>query len=83
MKKTHKCPKCESRDVFIVRGFSKPFSKLPAELMSFDSIPADRYVCGRCGYSEEWIDESLIDTVRRSKNAEEIIEPMPYDDLPF
>ena len=58
MKNTNICPKCGSQD--IIRVLSNPMNKgadrIPVGWTIFTAIPVTRYLCGACGYSEEWID---------------------------
>lgn len=56
MKNTHICPKCDSSDIIRVPGPASvgyTQNKVPTGWMSSGNV--DRYVCGVCGYSEEWI----------------------------
>lgn len=63
MKNSHTCPKCQSQDIVRVPGWSGAYgagNNIPtARALSFSRssvIPVARYVCGCCGFSEEWID---------------------------
>ena len=61
MKSTGKCPKCEQTDIIRILGKSGMFgtgNNIPVGLSIFDAVLVTRYVCGRCGYSEEWIDDA-------------------------
>ena len=58
MKHTHSCPKCESIDVITIKGGStwngyQNFIKGSAMKV----VPVTRYLCGNCGFSEEWVDD--------------------------
>ena len=61
MKRTNTCPKCGSREIIRVPGLEGGFGpgniiQLGMALFKFNAIDVTRYVCGHCGYSEEWID---------------------------
>ena len=67
MKHTRNCPKCRSNEIYRVEavvgnGYSSG-NVIPTGLLSV--IKVNRYVCGRCGFCEEWIDEKKIPTLRR------------------
>ena len=34
----------------------------------FSVVKVNRYICCNCGFSEEWIDEEDIETIRNSVN---------------
>lgn len=75
MKNTKKCPKCGSSDIFMVKGNAGAYgsgNNIPVGLTIFTYIPVDRYICGRCGYSEEWIRKEDVSDVRTSKRAREL-----------
>jgi ribosomal protein S27AE len=61
MKTSGKCPKCASSDVMRIPGTSAAFgagNNIPLGPTIFSSIKVTRYLCGSCGYSEEWVDAS-------------------------
>ena len=63
MKKTGKCPKCGSNDVFRVEGKAGAYgsgNNIITGMTIFSAVLVHRYVCGNCGYSEEWIDQEDI-----------------------
>lgn len=60
MKNAGKCPKCSSRNIIYVpfrAGKSKTgkWNNTVIWLSALKSAKIDRYVCGDCGYTEEWI----------------------------
>ena len=61
MKTSHTCPKCQSRDVIRVPGTVGAYgsgNNIALGLTLFGSFAkVTRFVCGACGFSEEWIDE--------------------------
>jgi ribosomal protein S27AE len=57
MKKTQTCPKCSSKDIFLIPGFVGLHgvgNNIPLGLMT-TPVKVARFVCGTCGFSEEWI----------------------------
>ncbi len=55
MKKTQNCPKCQSTDILRVPG--EGHDHIATGPLGFlTSIPVTRYVCGDCGYAEQWVD---------------------------
>ena len=74
MKNTKICPKCGSSDVFEIKGHTGAYgtgNNIPAGLLITSYVPVDRYVCGKCGFSEEWIRTEDIEKARNSKYAKE------------
>ena len=55
MKKTNKCPKCDSSKI-IKLDLGSIHSRAFAVVGVFYAIGVQRYVCTRCGHIEEWID---------------------------
>lgn len=59
MKKMNSCPKCGSSDVIRVPGRAGAYgtgNNIPYGPTIFSYIPVTRFVCGSCGYTEEWIE---------------------------
>ena len=59
MKHSSKCPKCEGSEVIRIPGIVGPHgsgNNVPMGWTTLSSIEVTRYLCGRCGFSEEWID---------------------------
>ena len=57
MKNTHTCPKCNSREIMRIEGRSGGYgggNDIAADF--FRTVKVTRYLCGSCGFSEEWID---------------------------
>ena len=61
---THICPKCGSKDIFVIDGHADAYDAgsnipydptifiyIPYDPTIFIYIPADRYICGTCGCS--------------------------------
>lgn len=55
MKNSKTCPKCHASDVIRVDA-SNSENYIPFGLTVFTAIPVSRYLCGQCGFSEEWVD---------------------------
>lgn len=60
MKETHVCPKCGSRDVVRIPDNGRYANGnniyLSTVLALRGRVPVIRFVCGRCGYTEEWVE---------------------------
>lgn len=68
MKNTRCCPKCGGFDILLVPGYSGAYgsgNNIPTGFTIFSAVKVDRYVCGNCGYSEEWIRKEDIPSLRR------------------
>lgn len=67
MKETQVCPKCGSRDVIRIPDNGRYANGnniyVSAALVLRGRVPVIRFVCCRCGYTEEWI-ESAADLNR-------------------
>ena len=37
------------------------------------AVNVNRYICCDCGFTEEWIDKSDLETVKKSKKAKRIL----------
>ena len=63
MKERRICPKCGSNDILRIKGKSGPYgsgNNIPTGMTIFSAVLVHRYVCCKCGYSEEWIDREDI-----------------------
>ena len=61
MKNSKTCPKCRSTDIIRVPGEARAYgagnnSIVVSGSILFKFVLVMRYVCGSCGFSEEWID---------------------------
>ncbi len=62
MMNTEKCPKCHSADIIRIDGFTEirgGVNTIRVGLFSF--VKVNRYVCCKCGFTEEWIDQEDIE----------------------
>ena len=69
MKTTGTCPKCESRDLIRIPGSLGAYGSgniIMVGLTIYSGVKVSRFLCSRCGYSEEWV-ESPADLARIRK----------------
>lgn len=59
MKKTMKCPKCESIEIYYIprKTLAEEGTFHINDFLRYDTIEFTRYVCARCGYIEDYVDE--------------------------
>lgn len=63
MKQSGICPKCAGMDILLIPGHAGAYgsgNNIPVGWSIFSTVKVNRYLCCRCGYSEEWIDKSDI-----------------------
>ena len=69
MKNSRKCPKCGSGDILFVKGvISHGVGANYANFIPtgfFRSVAVHRYVCGACGFTEEWIDREDLEQLKK------------------
>lgn len=69
MKNTGTCPKCHSGDILRIEGNAGAYGSGNNILIGasiFGAVKVTRYLCGQCGFSEEWIDRKEdIEKLRR------------------
>ncbi len=61
MKNSKQCPKCSSNKIIRIPGKVGSFGTGNNILMGIfvtNAVLVTRYLCGDCGFSEEWIDET-------------------------
>jgi len=59
MKQSKICPKCSSSEIIRIPGELGAYGSgnvIPMGMTIFSSIKVTRYLCGNCGFSEDWID---------------------------
>lgn len=69
MKTTRICPKCGGRDILRIEGTTGPYgagNNIQTGFFFSSAVLVHRYVCGDCGYSEEWIDREDIPKLKKS-----------------
>ena len=61
MKNSIKCPKCRSAEIIRVPGEVGGHgagNNIRVGWTIFHAVKVTRYVCGSCGFTEEWIDSA-------------------------
>ncbi len=59
MKNSDKCPKCNSNDIIKIVGRKnqeRHNNTIQSGWTIFSVVTVTRYLCGNCGYSEEWVE---------------------------
>lgn len=72
MKNTRICPKCDSTDIVRIDGYAGAYgsgNNIMTGMTIFSAVNVNRYICCKCGFSEEWIDREDIEKIRNSKKA--------------
>ena len=67
MKNTQICPKCAGRFILKIPGKAGAYGSGNNIMVGgtiFSAVKVHRYLCCRCGYSEEWIDKEDIPTLK-------------------
>lgn len=68
MNKIDRCPKCQSKDLIFVpskAGMYGTGNNIMVKLTLSIAIRFHRFVCGNCGYSEEWVDQEDIQKLKK------------------
>ena len=67
MKYNRRCPKCSSNEIYhveaVVGHAYGAGNVIPTGLLG--TIKVNRYVCGQCGFCEEWIEQHELPTLKR------------------
>jgi hypothetical protein len=61
MRNSNKCSKCQSTDIIRIPGRAGAYgagNNIPAGMTYFSAVKVTRYLCGACGFSEEWVDSA-------------------------
>ncbi|MDE5792685.1 MAG: hypothetical protein K2G88_06985 [Oscillospiraceae bacterium] len=72
MKVSKICPKCQSNDIIRFDGSAGAYgagNNIMTGHTIFSAIKVNRYVCCKCGFVEEWIDEHELFALKKSKKA--------------
>ena len=59
MRNSKACPKCRSTDIIRIEGDVRGYgagNNIAVGSTVFSAVKVTRYLCGSCGFSEEWID---------------------------
>lgn len=74
MKNTGICPKCSSGNLVRIPGVVKPYgagNNIETGITIFSSVKVTRYLCEKCGFSEEWIDQKEdIEKIKKAYDKE-------------
>lgn len=60
MKNSEICPKCQANDIVRIPGKVGAHgvgNNIIMGVTTLNAIKVTRYLCGTCGFSEEWIDD--------------------------
>ncbi|MGI4791398.1 MAG: hypothetical protein ACRYFS_21430 [Janthinobacterium lividum] len=59
MKTSQLCPKCQSQEIYRIPGnlWSKADPRVQTGWLRSEAVHVTRYLCGQCGYIEEWISD--------------------------
>lgn len=72
MKTTKICPKCGSNEIVRIDGYAGAYgsgNNIMLGATIFSAVNVNRYICCRCGYSEEWVDREDIVKIKNSAKA--------------
>ena len=72
MNKNRICPKCGSNDIYVIDGYTGPYgsgNNVMVGATVFSAVKVNRYICCKCGFTEEWINREDLEKVRKSKKA--------------
>jgi ribosomal protein S27AE len=62
MRNAKPCPKCQSSDIVRIpgeiRGYGAGNNIPTGRIVLGSAVKVTRYLCGACGFSEEWIDDA-------------------------
>ena len=72
MKNSNKCPKCQSREIVKIPPAGAG-NTVRLGIWNINGIPVTRYLCGSCGYIEQWIDAA--EDIERIKDYYGIVSP--------
>jgi predicted nucleic-acid-binding Zn-ribbon protein len=65
MKKSGRCPKCESNNLIVIPGSDGVMGRSVLIGMTvFSGVSFERFVCSSCGYSEEWFDHKAVEKLQ-------------------
>lgn len=68
MRNTGRCPKCGEEELLFVPGNVEGYgvgNNIRAGATIFSAVLVHRYVCCRCGYSEEWVNVADIPKLQK------------------
>ena len=74
MKINRICPKCNSSDLVRIDGYTGAHgtgNNVMTGNTIFSTVNVNRYICCRCGFTEEWIDQEDLEKIKNSKRAKQ------------
>ena len=72
MNKNRICPKCGSTEIYVVDGYAGPYGSGNNVMIGatvFSAVKVNRYICCKCGFTEEWINREDLEKIKKSKKA--------------
>ncbi len=72
MKYSKKCPKCGSRDIFLMdndRSADGMQNGNAAGMTYYSNVTVQQYICCKCGYSEQWVDRLTLAGIPSHRNV--------------
>ena len=72
MKYKKQCPKCGSREIFVMdqdRSGGGQHQGTTDSTTYYSNVSVQQYICCKCGYSEDWVDRFSIEGVSRSRQV--------------
>ena len=77
MKNSKSCPKCNGTDIVVIKNDGHPEGPAGNNIMCGPTrissvVKIERYICCGCGYTEEWVDKTGIQTLLKSKKIQKI-----------
>lgn len=70
------CPKCGSSDLLRIPSLPDENSRIAVGERLMHSVHLSQYVCGVCGYVEQWVDDPAdLDELRKEYGDERPVKP--------
>ena len=76
MKMTNQCPQCSGTNIVRIDGYTGAYgagNNVMVGMTIISAVNVNRYICCDCGFTEERIDKSDLETVKKSKKAKRIL----------
>lgn len=65
MKQSKICPKCGGTDILLIEGKMGPYGSGNNIPTGWTYVKVNRYLCAKCGFSEEWVEREDVEKLRR------------------
>ena len=72
MNRTRICPKCGSNEIYVIDGYTGPYGSGNNVMIGatvFSAVKVNRYICCKCGYSEQWVDRLTLAGIPSHRNV--------------